>query len=79
LTAPADNASVTGDNNKILVSGKTEENASITINSRVVVVKGDYTFTYDFPLNEGENKLNIVATDLAGNTTTIERKATYHR
>lgn len=79
LTSPEDNATVTGDNNKITVSGKTEENVSISINSRLVVVKGDFSFSYDFPLNEGDNQLTIVAADLAGNTTSVKRQVTYHR
>jgi hypothetical protein len=79
VSAPTDNATVNGESNKIDVVGKTEENTSVTINGRIVVIKSDNTFTYPFPLNEGDNKLTIVATDTAGNSTTIERKVTYHR
>lgn len=79
LTAPEDRSTITGEDNKATISGKTEEEASVTVNGRVIVVSGDLSFTYKYPLNEGENKLTIVATDRAGNTTTIERIITYRK
>lgn len=79
LTSPEDNAIIRGDDNRVTVSGKTEEDATITVNSRIVVVRSDLTFSYPFPLNPGDNKLTIVATDPAGNTTTIERNIKYER
>lgn len=79
LSSPADNTTVEGDSNKVTVSGKTEENTQITINGRVVVVRSDATFSYDYPLNNGDNKLTIIATDNAGNATTIERMVKYQR
>ncbi len=79
LTAPEDNSTLNGDDNKITISGKTEEDTSVTVNDRVMVVSGDNTFTYKYPLNDGENKLKIIATDIAGNTTTIERTVTYRK
>lgn len=79
LSAPEDRATITGDSNKVPVQGKTEENTDVTVNGHIVVVHNDNTFSYDFALNEGENKLTVVATDSAGNTTTVERTITYHR
>lgn len=79
LMSPEDNAIIRGDDNRVTVSGKTEEDSTITVNSRIVVVRSDLTFSYPFPLNPGDNKLTIVATDPAGNTTTIERNVKYER
>lgn len=79
ITAPADGTTITGETNRVTVEGKTEENTTITVNSRIVVVRSDTTFSYQHPLNEGENKLTIIATDDAGNETKIERTVTYHR
>ncbi len=79
VTAPTGDASVSGDPNRVTVEGKTEENTSVTINGRIVVMRSDNTFSYQYPLNEGENNLTIVATDIAGNTTSVERKVTYHK
>lgn len=74
LTTPQDNATVTGDSNLVRVSGKTEEDASVSINGRFAVVHSDGTFSYDYPLSSGDNTLRVVATDPAGNQTTIERR-----
>lgn len=79
LTAPADHITVNGEPNRVTVEGKTEENTSVTVNGRIVVIRSDNTFSYQHPLNEGENKLTIVATDDAGNTSTAERTVTYQR
>lgn len=76
--APADNANVSGDPNTVTVSGATDDNVTVTINDRLVVVKSDNSFTYDYPLNDGDNILTIIATDAAGNQTKVTRKVTYH-
>ncbi len=73
LSSPEDNATVTGDSNLVRVSGKTEEDAAVSINGRFAVVHSDGAFSYDYPLSAGDNTLRIVATDPAGNQTTIER------
>ena len=57
----------------------TDDNIAVTINDRMVVIKTDNSFSYGYPLNEGDNILNIVATDAAGNQTTVQRKVTYHK
>lgn len=79
LTSPEDNSTVNGDDNKVNVAGKTEEDTRITVNGRIVVVRSDATFSYSYPLNSGDNKLTIVATDGAGNQTTNERNVKYQR
>ena len=79
VTSPASNATITGDQNKVDVSGKAEEESSVTVNDRFVVVHADGSFSYSYPLNEGDNVLKIVATDAAGNQTIVERKVTYKK
>jgi len=79
LTSPNDNISILGDNNTITINGKTDDNATVTVNGRFVVIKSDNSFSFQYPLNEGQNKLTIIATDDAGNTTTVERNITYQK
>jgi len=79
LAAPEDKSTLNGDDNKVIIEGKTEDDTSITVNDRIIVVSGDNSFTYKYPLNEGENKLKIVARDAAGNTTTVEKSVTYRK
>jgi hypothetical protein len=79
VSDPADNSTVNGDPNTVTVNGMTDDNIAVTINDRMVVIKTDNSFSYGYPLNEGDNILNIVATDAAGNQTTVQRKVTYHK
>ncbi|HUD19657.1 MAG TPA: cadherin-like beta sandwich domain-containing protein [Patescibacteria group bacterium] len=79
INTPDDNATVTGDSNLVTVSGKTDDNTTVTINGRLAVVESDNSFSYQYPLNDGDNTLAITATDQAGNSTKTERKVTYHK
>jgi bacillopeptidase F len=79
ISDPTDNTTISGDQNTVTVNGMTDDNVTVTINDRMVVIKTDNSFSYNYPLNEGDNILKIVATDTAGNQTTLERKVTYHK
>lgn len=79
VSFPADGTTILGDNNMVTVSGITDDNTTVTINGRFVVVRSDNSFSYQYPLNTGQNKLTIVAADEAGNTTTVERTITYQK
>ncbi len=52
---------------QIVIEGKTEENASVKINDRIVVVNEDGSFVFVTTLSEGENKFTIKTQDRAGN------------
>jgi len=79
ISSPSENAEITGEKQTTTVTGKTESDNSITINDRFVVVKSDGTFSYDLPLNEGEQTITILSKDQAGNETKIERKVKYKK
>ena len=79
VESPEDNATINGESNLVTVSGHTEDGTSVTINGRLVVIKTDNSFSYPYPLNEGDNKLVIVASDQAGNKTQIERAIKYQK
>ncbi len=79
IETPEDNANINSESNFISVSGKTESDTTIAINGRIAVIKPDNTFSYSYPLSEGENKLTIVATDIAGNSLSEVRTVTYHK
>ncbi len=79
LTSPQDNTTITGDQNTVMVGGKTQEENQVTVNGRLVPVRNGGVFQYAYPLSEGGNILSVVATDQAGNQTTIERRVTYQR
>ena len=79
LTQPQENARIVGDTNTLTVIGKTDPDTSITVNSRLVVVHDDGSFTYSFSLTEGDNTIQVIATDPSGNQTNLERRVTYQR
>jgi bacillopeptidase F len=62
---------------QVRVSGKTDSNATVTINDFLPVIDGSGNFSYTLPLKEGENQIKIVAKDIAGNQTTNQLKVTY--
>jgi len=74
LSEPADGSEIQSD--KVKVTGSTEPTAKVTINNIQIIVHSDGSFTTDFPINEGENNLNIKSTDIAGNTNEIDRRVT---
>lgn len=77
IEKPESGVTINDGTHKVPIAGATEQNARITINDRIAVVHSDGSFTYDMPLNDGENTLKFIATDVAGNSIEIERKVIY--
>jgi len=73
LTSPIDSA-VTN-KTKIVISGSITDSSSIifTINGIAFPVSTNGSFSDTLSINEGKNYFNIVATDTAGNQTTLKR------
>jgi len=62
------------DQKTVDIKGKTEPEASLTINNRYVSVQSDGSFSYKLGLQEGDNEISVTAKDKAGNLT--EKKIT---
>lgn len=77
LLEPAENQSYGKNQQTIAISGKTDPENTIYINDRFVPVENEGNFSYQLKLNDGENKLKIVARDTAGNETELIRTVTY--
>ena len=60
----------------IPVRGKVDGSSRVTVNGFWAVVDGSGNFSYNLPLNPGENKITIEVEDDAGNKTKVERKVT---
>ncbi|MGB9911132.1 MAG: hypothetical protein ACPLKP_00855 [Microgenomates group bacterium] len=58
--------------NKIEIKGKSEPDVQITVNDHLAIVNPQGEFSYPLTLSLGENKIKIVATDIAGNQTEKE-------
>jgi predicted nucleic acid-binding Zn-ribbon protein len=61
----------------IQIKGKTDSEVNVRINERFVAVAEDGSFIFNLKLSEGENKISIKATDIAGNINEKELKVTY--
>ena len=59
------------------ISGQTDPGDFVTINDRLAIIDKDGKFTYPLTLNDGDNKIKIVATDPAGNQTAKELTLKY--
>jgi len=77
ISQPTDGAIITSENSNVEIIGKTEPEANLFINEHLVVLGNDGNFKYTFPLSPGENLINIVVSDKAGNQTTKELNLNY--
>jgi bacillopeptidase F len=69
----------TTNKNEITIKGKTDPEAGVRINNSHVVVGIDGTFTKSMRLQDGENKLEILATDIAGNQEKLTLTVKYQK
>lgn len=83
VTEPENNAIIKEEEDKqtfVLVKGKVEEGATVTVNDYQAIVREEGNFEYRLLLTEEEeNIIKIVAKDLAGNKTTIEKTVIYKK
>lgn len=77
VDSPSDNQSFSKDSNTAPVSGTTDPGDKVTVNGLWAIVSDDGKFSYTIPLQNGNNKLKIIAADDAGNTTEIDKTVTY--
>ena len=69
ISSPADGDSFSKDQNKVNVSGKTDPEVTVTINNLWAIIDDNNNFSYELPLKDGDNQIDIIATDQAGNKT----------
>ncbi|OGK13965.1 hypothetical protein A3A93_04945 [Candidatus Roizmanbacteria bacterium RIFCSPLOWO2_01_FULL_38_12] len=67
IESPADNAKVASQ--EIEVKGTTDNGVTLKLNNLPVVVDSQGNFKSSYRLKDGENKLELIATDIAGNET----------
>jgi len=78
ILAPTDKSVISGKEKKATIEGETDPDASLSINNHWVIVKNDGTFSFELSLSAGENKIEIVARDSAGNETKTTLSVEYH-
>ena len=77
LDSPTDGQKFEKDQNAAQVLGKTDSGIRITVNGFWAVIDENNNFSYNLPLQNGDNTIKIEAVDQAGNKTEKEIKVTY--
>lgn len=77
IETPSNGASFKREEKEIEIKGQTDEGVTVTVNERFVYVSPSGSFSLDYRLSEGENKLKIEAIDNADNKKTVEMTVTY--
>lgn len=76
VSSPTEGQIITGDK-KVTVSGNTNPNNSIFINSIKVIVSANGSFNQTISIDDNENIITISAIDNVGQTTQVSRKVIY--
>lgn len=77
ISAPDEGQKFLAESKEITISGQADPGNKVTINDRFVIVAQEGKFNYKATLSDGDNNFKIVATDIAGNITVIDRKVIY--
>lgn len=67
ITKPSPLVGFFTNQDRVEISGQINEEASVMINDRLVILEPQNTFSYEFYLQEGDNKIMVTAKDKAGN------------
>lgn len=77
IREPIDGQSFGKEQNIADVHGITDPDVKITVNGFWAITDSQGLFSYRLPLQNGENKIKIIATDIAGNRTEKDVRVTY--
>ena len=77
IDSPKDGDRFFDNDNPITVTGSTEERVSLEVNNHFVMVKSDGSFSTSLNLSDGDNEIEAVSIDEAGNKTRVAIKVNY--
>lgn len=77
ISEPGDGSQIKGGDKKVKVSGKTDPDSSVTVNSISAIIRNDGTFSTEVNINDGDNIITVVATNSVSNSSKVERKVNY--
>jgi len=69
VSEPAAGTVFFGQSNLVKIAGKTDTETAVLVNGFWAIVDAEGSFTLSYPATSGENKLEVVAQDAAGNQT----------
>ncbi len=79
INYPSDRATFSKSDQTINIQGKTDPDNTVLVNGFIAIVDGSGYFSYYFKLQNGDNNIEVIATDPAGNITTKKIKVTYNQ
>jgi bacillopeptidase F len=74
---PTDGQTYHKDDNPLRVRGKTSPHTRVTVNDFWAIIDDEGNFSYNLPLQSGDNQIKVVAIDDAGNKTEKDLKVSY--
>ncbi len=77
ISNPQDKQNFTKADQQIVVNGTTDPDSSVRVNGFVAIVDNQGNFSYNLGLNQGDNKIAIVATGASGQTTEKDLTVSY--
>jgi hypothetical protein len=77
VDSPSDGQSFSKDQNTATVKGVTDPDVKVTVNGFWAITDSQGNFSYYLPLQNGDNKIIVVATDIAGNKNEKDIKVNY--
>lgn len=77
VTSPSDGQTFKKDQNSVNVQGKTDLGVNVTVNGFWAVIDDSNNFSYNLPLQNGDNEIKIVAVDQAGNKSERSLRVNY--
>lgn len=77
VTQPTDETEIKGGDKKVIVSGKTDPNNSVTVNGSTVIVNSEGNFQTSIGINDGDNVITIIASNNFTNTNQIQKTVKY--
>ena len=70
ITSPKNGETFPDDTKSIIITGKSEPNATVLVNLIQAITNADGSFSYVLAVTPGDNKIEIKSTDQAGNVVT---------
>lgn len=77
VNSPSDGAKFSKDQSSINVTGTSDPDVKVTVNGFWAIADQNNNFSYQLPLQNGDNQIKIIGIDSAGNKTEKDIKVTY--
>ncbi|WP_342433333.1 Ig-like domain-containing protein [Neobacillus sp. FSL H8-0543] len=77
LTIDAPTNNFVTDKDKIIITGTSEQNATVKVNNTIVPLDSNHSFAHEIILAKGNNIITVTSTDALGNTASAVLHVTY--